>query len=152
MPMEAIISQRSLSDWFRAPYVGLGELIDRYYEEMPWRQRLPLGRRGEQIAGRHLRRCGYLILARNYRAMGAEIDLVALERSTLVFVEVKARSGSEAGTPEEAVDEHKRQQIRRAAESYIAARHAEGVAIRFDVIAITGVGRGRKLELIKDAF
>ena len=130
----------------------LGDLLDRCYEELPWRRRIPLGPRGEQIARRYLRRCGYLILARNYRAMGAEIDLVALDDSELVFVEVKARAGVEAGTPQEAVDERKQEQIRRAAESYVAARHAEGVATRFDVIAITGAGRGRKLELIKDAF
>jgi len=143
---------RSLRNRIRRPYIVLGELLDRCYEELPWRRQLPLGPRGEQIARRYLRRCGYLILARNYRAMGAEIDLVAVDDATLAFVEVKARSGLEAGTPQEAVDEHKQAQIRRAAESYVAARNAHGVAIRFDVIAITGAGRGRKLELIKDAF
>ncbi|HLW70616.1 MAG TPA: YraN family protein [Candidatus Binataceae bacterium] len=143
---------RSIRNWIRRPYIALGELLDRCYEELPWRRRLPLGPRGEQIARRYLRRCGYLILARNYRAMGAEIDLVALDDAALVFVEVKARSGLEAGTPQEAVDERKQEQIRRAAEAYVAARHAHGVATRFDVIAITGAGRRRKLELIKDAF
>jgi putative endonuclease len=143
---------RSFRSWIRLPYVLAGELLDCWYEELPWRQRIPLGQRGEQIARRHLRRCGYLILAQNYRAMGAEIDLVALDGAHLVFVEVKARAGVEAGTPQEAVDDHKQDQIRRAADSYVAARHAQGVAMRFDVVAITGAGRGRQLELIKDAF
>ncbi|MGH7837687.1 MAG: YraN family protein [Candidatus Binataceae bacterium] len=134
------------------PYVALGEFLDRYYEELPWRRRVALGRRGEQIARRHLRRRGWLILASNYRAMGAEIDLVALDDAQLVFVEVKARAGVAAGTPQEAVDERKQEQIRRAAESYVGVNHAHGVATRFDVIAIIGAGRGRKLELIKDAF
>jgi putative endonuclease len=130
----------------------LGGLCDRWYEELPWRKRIPLGQRGEGIARRHLRRCGYLILARNYRASGAEVDLVALDASQLVFIEVKARSDHEAGLPQEAVDDHKREQIRRAAEAYVTSRRAQGVETRFDVIAITGTGRGRRLELIKDAF
>jgi len=142
----------ALRAWLRRPYVQLGGFFDRWYEELPWRKRIPLGQRGEGIARRHLRRCGYLILARNYRASGAEVDLVALDASQLVFVEVKARSDHEAGLPQEAVDDHKREQIRRAAEAYVTARRAQGVATRFDVIAITGAGRGRRLELIKDAF
>ena len=97
----------------RAPYIYMGAVFDRWYEEMPWRQRVPAGRRGEQIAARHLKRCGYLILARNYRAVGAEIDLVALDGSTLVFVEVKFRSGSGFGAPAEAVDLEKREVIKK---------------------------------------
>jgi putative endonuclease len=142
----------ALREWVRWPYVQLGGFFDRWYEELPWRKRIPLGPRGEAIARRHLRRCGYLILARNYRAMGAEVDLVALDASQLVFVEVKTRTDSEAGLPQEAVDDNKSEQIRRAAEAYVAARHAQGIATRFDVVAITGAGRGRQLELIKDAF
>jgi putative endonuclease len=137
---------------FRASYVYLGDFLDRWYEELPWRKRIPLGKRGEQIAARYLRRCGYLILTRNFRAAGAEVDLIALEDTTLVFVEVKTRLGIAAGTPEEAVDDHKQQQIRRAANVYAERRHAGGMATRFDVIAITGAGRDRRLELIKDAF
>jgi putative endonuclease len=137
---------------FRASYVYLGDFLIRWYEELPWRKRIPLGKSGEQIAARYLRRCGYLILTRNFRAAGAEVDLIALEDTTLVFVEVKTRLGIAAGTPEEAVDDHKQQQIRRAANVYAERRHAGGMATRFDVIAITGAGRDRRLELIKDAF
>ena len=136
----------------RRPYIWLGDYFDRWYEELPWRKRIPLGARGEAIARRHLRRCGYQILARNYRAQGAEVDLVALDSSVLVFVEVKARTDLDAGLPQEAVDEHKRGQLRRAAEAYVTARRAQGLATRFDVIALTGAGRNRRLELIKDAF
>jgi putative endonuclease len=136
----------------RTPFIFIGELLDRWYEELPWRKQIALGPRGEQIAQRHLKRCGYLILARNFRAAGAEIDLVALDGNTLVFVEVKARDGIAAGTAREAVDDHKQAQIRRAAAVYVAMRGAEAVATRFDVVALTGAGRGRMLELIKDAF
>jgi putative endonuclease len=134
------------------PYVRVGEFLDRLYEELPWRRQIALGPRGEAIARRSLRRRGYLILAQNFRAAGAEIDIVALDGDTLVFIEVKAREGIEAGTPREAVDDHKQEQIRRAAASYVAMRRAHAVAIRFDVVAITGSGRSRTIELIKDAF
>jgi putative endonuclease len=142
----------ALCEWLRWPYVHLGGFFDYWYEELPWRKRIPLGPRGEAIARRHLQRCGYLIIARNYRAMGAEVDLVALDDSQLVFVEVKKRADSAAGWPQVAVDDNKREQIRRAAEACVAARHAQGVATRFDLIAITEAGHGRQLELIKDAF
>src|SRR6201986_115277 len=92
---------RSLRAYIRRPYVYAGDFLDRWYEELPWRRRISLGRRGEQIAARYLRRCGYLILARNYRAAGAEIDLVAIEGETLVFVEGQARSGLLFGAPAE---------------------------------------------------
>jgi putative endonuclease len=136
----------------RAPYVYLGAIFDRWYEEMPWRKRVPAGRRGEQIAARHLKRCGYLILARNYRAAGAEIDLVALDESTLAFVEVKLRKGSGFGTPVEAVDLEKREHIRRAARVFVEARGVQDLPARFDIVGITGEGRFSRLELIKDAF
>jgi putative endonuclease len=142
----------TIRGWLRAPYVWLGGFFDRWYEELPWRDRIPLGRRGEQIARRHLRRRGYQILARNYRAMGAEIDLIALDRRALVFVEVKTRSDGAAGSAREAVDEHKSNQIRRAADAYLAGLRLRPIAVRFDVIAITGTGHQCTVELIKDAF
>jgi len=136
----------------RAPYVYLGAILDRWYEEMPWRKRVPTGRRGEQVAARHLKRCGYVILARNYRAAGAEIDLVALDDSTLVFVEVKFRVRSGFGAPAEAVDFEKRERIRRAARVFAEWRGVPDLPARFDVVALSGAGRFCRLELIKDAF
>jgi putative endonuclease len=141
-----------MSRFVRAPYVYIGAIFDRWYEEMPWRQRLPAGRRGEQVAARHLKRCGYLILARNYRAAGGEIDLVALDDSTLVFVEVKLRTGSGFGTPAEAVDLEKRERLRRAARAFAEWRGVPDLPARFDVIALHGAGRFCRLELIKNAF
>lgn len=141
-----------LAGWARMPYVAIGGLLDRWYEELPWRRKIPLGVRGERIAERHLKRCGYIILARNYRAAGAEVDLIGLDGRKLAFVEVKARGGEDFGTPQEAVDDGKQDRIRRAASAYVEWRRARGVPIRFDVVAITGVGRERRLEVIKDAF
>src|SRR5208282_594649 len=114
--------------------------------------RFALGRHGEYLAERHLRHQGFRIVARNFRAAGAEIDLVAMDHDTLVFVEVKRRSSDAAGTPEEAVDRHKRDQIRRAAESFVRRYRAEGRMMRFDVIAISGAGRRPHLEHLRDAF
>jgi putative endonuclease len=136
----------------RQQWVGVSDYFDRWYEELPWRRRLPLGQRGEDIAGRYLRRCGYRILERNFCAAGAEIDLIAADRETLVFVEVKARSSAAFGEPAEAVDARKSERIRRAAAMYLRRNHAEARVARFDVVAITGAGRARRLELLKDAF
>ena len=143
VPLAARLRQR----WVKA-----GDYFDRWYEELPWRRRLPLGRRGEEIAARHLRRCGYRILERNFRAAGAEIDLVAADRETFVFVEVKTRSSAEFGTPAEAVDARKAERIHRAAGIYLKRIHGAERPTRFDVVAIIGAGRARRLELLKDAF
>ena len=114
--------------------------------------RLRLGRRGERLAERHLRRNGYRIVARNFRAAGAEIDLVAMDGETLVFVEVKTRFDDGAGTPQEAIDRRKEEHMRRAAEAFAARYRAGDRAMRFDVVAITGEGTRRRLELLRDAF
>jgi putative endonuclease len=116
------------------------------------RSGVPLGRRGERAAARHLRRAGYRLLARNFRAAGAEIDLIAADGATIVFVEVKTRVGIASGRPEEAVDARKQERIRRAAEVYLGRHRAGDRPVRFDVIAITGRGFRRRLELFKDAF
>ncbi len=113
---------------------------------------LSYGARCERAAARHLRLRGYRIVARNFRAAGAEIDLVAIDGDTLVFVEVKGRRSLVAGTPEAAVNERKQQHIRRAAEIFVDRHRAQRKPVRFDVIAITGDGRGRKFELLRDAF
>jgi putative endonuclease len=136
----------------RPGYVKIGEMLDRWYEELPWRKRVPTGRRGEQMAARYLRRCGYIILARNYRSAGGEIDLVALDEARLVFVEVKYRTGTGFGPARDAADEGQRERIRRAARAYAEWRGVPEMPARFDLIAISGAGRSSKVELVKDAF
>ncbi len=116
------------------------------------RAQLPLGRRGERAAEKHLRRSGYRIVARNYRAAGAEIDLVAMDGETLVFVEVKTRRRLEAGTPEEAVDERKQKRMRRAAEIFATRYRADDITMRFDIIAVDASGERLKIELLRNAF
>jgi putative endonuclease len=116
------------------------------------RAQLPLGRRGERAAEKYLRRNGYRIVARNFRAAGAEIDIVAMEGDTLVFVEVKTRRSRDAGAPEEAVDERKQKQIRRAAEIFATRYRADDVTMRFDIIAIDASGEQLEIELLRNAF
>jgi putative endonuclease len=110
------------------------------------------GRRGERMAARYLLRLGYRIAARNYRAAGGEIDLVAVDDGTVVFVEVKRRSGAGAGAPEESVDDRKQERIRRAAEAFAQHFKVGDHPMRFDVIAISDEGRRHHLEHLKDAF
>jgi len=97
-----------------------------------------LGRRGEDIAHRHLQRAGVVVVARNYRmASGAgEIDLVGWEKDTLVFVEVKSRQTDEYGAPDRAIGLMKRSSLLRAAREY--TRHAEvpWEKVRFDVVNV----------------
>lgn len=114
-----------------------------------------LGRRGEQVAARYLRKSGYRILAQGYRCATGEIDIVAGWNGTIVFVEVKTRASSAHGEPWQAVDRDKRVRITRAAVQYLKnRRHTEKIA-RFDVIAITwpaGWFRTPIIEHYADAF
>ena len=96
-----------------------------------------LGQRGESYACRYLRRRGYTIVARQDRTRLGEIDIVAIQRRTVVFIEVKTRAAEEKGTPTEAVNADKQQRLTRAALGYMRRHDLLGnCAARFDVIAI----------------
>ncbi len=116
------------------------------------RSQIPLGRRGERAAEKYLRHNGYRIVARNFRAAGAEIDLVAMDGETLVFVEVKTRRSRIAGAPEEAVDERKQTRMRRAAEVFARRYRADEIEMRFDIAAVDASGRRLEIELLRNAF
>lgn len=81
--------------------------------------RKQLGQQGEQLAARYLKRLGYRVLERNVRRAGCEIDLIAQDGKEVVFVEVKTRTSSVAGHPEESVTPQKLQHIARAAEAWL---------------------------------
>jgi putative endonuclease len=100
-----------------------------------WWNRL-LGDRGERFAVRHLKRAGMKIVARNYRNRFGEIDIIARDGQSLVFVEVKTRKSNAAGTPLEAVDETKQAKIIQVAEAYLKQRPLADRSVRFDVIGI----------------
>jgi len=112
-----------------------------------------VGRTGENIACEHLRKKGYLIVERSFRLFRGEIDVVARDGDTLVFVEVKTRSDESHGRPEESVTPAKQRQIRRIAQGYLVRNGCGDVACRFDVVAILFRGPDDyRLEHFKDAF
>jgi putative endonuclease len=114
---------------------------------------LLLGREGERIACRFLIKQDYDILARRLRGRFGEIDLIAYEGETLVFIEVKTRTSRDYGDPAEFVDWEKRQRIRRAAEEFIAEHDLGRYAYRFDIVSVVGPGtRGAEISLYRNAF
>jgi putative endonuclease len=113
-----------------------------------------LGKDGEDLACDELRRRGYAILARRYRTRGGELDIVARDGDTLVFVEVKARRSDEFGAPAEAVTWRKRRKLQAMALDFLTRGRLSEVPCRFDVVAIT-VGRGGeppRIEVFQAAF
>jgi putative endonuclease len=106
------------------------------------------GRRGERTACRYLLKQGFDVLARRYRSRSGELDIIALEEDTLVFVEVKTRSTSQFGEPWEFVDWQKQQILRRTAEDFIAEHDLGQYAYRFDIVSVVG----KKVELFRNAF
>jgi putative endonuclease len=101
-------------------------------------ERQSLGKSGEDRAVRELERRGYAILARRYRTRHGEIDIVADDNGTLVFVEVKARETAECGTAGEAVTDRKQRRLASMAVDYLARNHVTNRPCRFDVVAIDG--------------
>jgi putative endonuclease len=110
-----------------------------------------LGQEGEDRAAQFLLRQGYRILERNYRTRSGEIDLIALHRGIVVFVEVKTRTNSAFGAPEQAVTPAKQRRMIKAALGYINHRKLHQVPCRFDVVAINAAAE-KELELIENAF
>lgn len=95
-----------------------------------------LGAAGERYAAKWLKKQGYRIIGQGLRSRLGELDLVAKEGTTLVFVEVKTRRSSERGEPVEAVGHQKQQRLVRAALEYMRKHRLLGVACRFDVVSI----------------
>lgn len=119
--------------------------------------RLSLGRRAEQLVADRLAAAGWEILARNARTRFGELDIVARDGRTLVFVEVKAGRRGAAFGPERpvlAVDGRKQRRIRRLAAAWIAAnRGGFYAAIRFDVVGVSFEGaRAVEIDHVRAAF
>lgn len=112
-----------------------------------------LGRIGEDLACDALRKKGYEIVGRGYRLFRGEIDIIARDGATLVFVEVKTRADESFGRPEEAVTPAKQRQIRRIAQGYLLEHPRGEAGCRFDVVSILYRGPGDfRLEHFIDAF
>lgn len=110
------------------------------------------GKKSERLAAEYLKRKGYRIIETNYRCSVGEIDIIAREKGTLVFVEVKARRSSRFGSPKGAVTPAKQRKISMAALDYLKRNGQSDARARFDVVAIdTETGRF-DIEVVKNAF
>ena len=117
-------------------------------------QHLRLGTRGEKLACQFLKRNGYKILYRNFRGRtGGEIDVVCRDGDTLVFVEVKTRTGEDFGRPIEAIDRDKQKRISRGALAWLRLLNDPDILFRFDVVEVIIPEEAEpRLELIRNAF
>jgi len=118
------------------------------------KERITLGRRGEDLATQHLKKNGYIILERNYKLRSGEIDIVAKENNTISFIEVKTRGSLEFGSPFASVTTSKQRQIMRTALHYIKVNDLFDYEVRFDVVSVLKNPKTNtaRIELIKDAF
>jgi len=116
------------------------------------RERLELGRLGEDLALQKIRKLGYRCLVRNYRCSLGEVDLIARDGDTLVFIEIKTRRGRPLEFAKEAISRKKRRQLSKVALSYIRDHDCADVKSRFDVVAISLQGNRREIEVVKNAF
>jgi len=115
-------------------------------------QHLDLGRKGESLAKILLQDAGYEILDENWTHGKAEVDLIAYINKTIIFVEVKARTGNGFGEPEDFVDARKQKLLVDAADEYIYLMDHEG-EVRFDIISILfDKQTNYKIKHIEDAF
>jgi putative endonuclease len=110
------------------------------------------GRRGEDLAHRHLRRQGYTVVVRNYRLPhGGELDLVAWDGESLAVVEVKTRGTADFGPPDSAIDGEKRAALIRSAAAYARRAGVEWRRVRFDAVSVV-LSKPPQVTLRKDAF
>jgi len=121
--------------------------------EGPPVNRIRLGREGEEAAVRFLKKKRYKIVERGFRFLRGEIDIIASDRKTLVFVEVKTRSGAGFGVPEESVTFAKQDQLRKIAQGYLVKNRLGDIPCRFDVVSVSIHDDGRLIiRHIENAF
>ncbi len=117
------------------------------------RKHIELGESGEQLAVEFLSSKGYKILERNFKSKLGEIDIVAKDKKTICFIEVKTRSNLEKGLPQESITMRKQHQISKTALSYLKFKGLINSKARFDVVSIIKSGEAApSIDLIKNAF
>jgi len=99
-----------------------------------------------------LKKKGYHIIEKNYVCKMGEMDMIAKEKDTLVFIEVKTRTSREFGPPQLAVNAWKQRQLSKIALNYLSEKRLRDVKARFDVVAIVLIQNQEEIELIRDAF
>lgn len=110
-----------------------------------------LGKKGEQFAVDFLIKKKYKILERNYRFEKAEVDIIALKNNMLVIVEVKTRSSTEFGNPQDFVKPKQIKNLVKAVNEYVIENNLD-VEVRFDIIALVNTNERFEIEHLEDAF
>lgn len=110
-----------------------------------------LGKKGEQLAVDFLLKNGYEIIERNYRFDKAEVDIIAQIKDTLAIVEVKTRSTTDFGNPQDFVKPKQIQRLVKAVDEYVNVNSLD-VEVRFDIIAIVKAGKSFNIEHLENAF
>jgi putative endonuclease len=116
------------------------------------RARVAFGKTGEDLACVELERRGYEVIARRYRRRGGELDIIARDGATLVFVEVKARDGRAFGDAAEAVTAIKQRRMAHLALDYLTRHHLTGCPCRFDVVSVHLEAGGPTIDVFQNAF
>lgn len=111
-----------------------------------------VGHKGEAVAAKYYQQRGWLLLNHNYRTRMGEIDLILYKEGTLVFAEVKTRTGAMLDRPAVAVDARKQHCLVLAAQQYLQRSPYGDAAIRFDVVEVTPAGTGWQVHCIPGAF
>ena len=114
--------------------------------------RKSLGKAGEDLAERYLKRQGYAIVARNYWCPLGEIDLIAVNRRVVVFVEVKTRRVDTSGAPLESVNAAKQRRLKRIALHYLSKHHLHDRDVQFDVVGISLCSDPPAVQHVRRAF
>jgi len=107
---------------------------------------------GEDTAARHLKKMGYQLLCRNYRTRFGEIDIIAKDSETIVFIEVKSRRTSSFGHPKYSITRKKQERISKTALYYLKENDQSNCRARFDVVTINSADKKTDVEIIKNAF
>lgn len=110
------------------------------------------GRRGEDLAAEYLEKHGMMIVTRNFRCPLGEIDIVGRDGKTVVFVEVRSRSSSSRGFPQESIRQGKQKKLTQLARWYLRKHGLDRQPARFDVIAINWRGNNPEVTWIVNAF
>ncbi|WP_339063366.1 YraN family protein [Tepidibacillus marianensis] len=113
-------------------------------------QRRNLGKWGEETAKKHLLNRGYLFIDQNWRTRFGELDLIMMDKETVVFIEVRTKSNSQYGFALESINQRKRQKLFQTAQAYLQSKKCWERPIRFDLISIDKIQGKYQLRHIKD--
>lgn len=135
----------------------IGKLLSKNSSENKKITAVSIGAMGEEAAVKTLKKNGYKILERNYKAKVGEIDIIARDGEYTCFVEVRLRKNNDYGSPADTIDEYKRRRIVKTAQLYAVSKKIYDTPMRFDVVLINADAFGDglenvRIELIKNAF